>query len=82
MSNKNQKFNTTDLALATFLKLSGLEVASATPAKDNPHKIIFSFDDVETAVTLKNAYFNNNATVDPLKFINQYRNMKAMVSQS
>lgn len=76
----NSLFKTTDLALATFLKMSGMELKSSTPSPDNKFKFVFAFSLPDKAKKLKNAYFNRQATVDPLEFINMYRNLKAMVS--
>jgi hypothetical protein len=66
-------FDTNDLGLAAFLKLSGLELKIMTK---NKGRTIFCFKDKPERKQLVGDYFNGKARVSPLAYKNLLRDLK------
>ena len=66
-------FDTSELGLAAFLKVSGLEIKIMF-RKGN--KTIFSFKDTPERKALVDDYFTGKAKVDPLAFRSTMRDLK------
>lgn len=66
-------FETHDLGLAAFLKLSGLELKLTTR---NRGKTMFCFKDTDQRKQLVSDYFEGKARVCPLAYKNLMRDLK------
>ncbi len=66
-------FETKDIALAAYLKISGLNTKKIYAMGK---KVIFSFIDIPERKKLVDDYFNGLARVDPLLYKDAMRNLK------
>ena len=66
-------FETKDIALAAYLKISNLNIKKIYSMGK---KTIFSFIDTPERKKLIDDYFNGNARVDPLIYKDAMRNLK------
>ncbi len=73
MSIGEMLFDTPELGLASFLKVSGLEIKVMFK---NKGKTVFSFKDTPERKKLVDDYFTGRARVDPLAFRGTMRDLK------
>ena len=66
-------FETKDLALAAYLKMTGLKIRKIYNSRN---KTVFSFIDVPERKSWIDDYFNGRAKVDPLIYKDTLRNLK------
>jgi len=76
MREMNHSKEISDLGLATFLNIINHQMI-ATP-KANGHRSVFIFQASEKIEEDILAFYNRTARVDPLNFIETYRNLKAL----
>lgn len=68
-----------DLALASYLVTIGHKILSFKPERN---KVIFVFEDSNNLEADILSFINRRASVDPLSFAEQMRNLKALVLRS
>jgi hypothetical protein len=73
----NENKEISDLALATFLSVTGHKLSS-TP-RTSGRKAIFIFEASEKLEKDILAFYNRTARVDPIGFAETFRNLKALV---
>lgn len=71
-------FSTSDLPSAVFLKMQGLVILKVT--KEGPRATI-TFGDTEKRGSLLLQFFNKQTQVEPLAFLEEIRNLKALIRQ-
>jgi ssRNA-specific RNase YbeY (16S rRNA maturation enzyme) len=74
-----EKYKTSDLYFASFLKCVGVALITT---EIEGKKISFVFEDKGTIKELKKQYFNREATVPALNFVDEIRSMKALTYMS
>lgn len=73
------KVETQDFYLSAFLCMNGLPIKSM---KDAGHRKLFIFDDTERYQELKQKYYWNKASVSPLEYKKEIRNLKDLIMNS
>ena len=74
-----KEYSTSDIGLAGYLKLKGMEVKEVAERRG---RTVFIFIDREDRRGLVYGYFNNHAEVDALTYKNILRDMKNFVINS
>lgn len=77
--NVNERYKTSDLYFASFLKTVGVPLLGT---EVEGKKISFVFADSGTIKELKKEYFNRTAIVPALTFVDEIRSMKALTHMS
>lgn len=72
---ETNKYTTSDLYLAAFLKLKGNKML----VDKNKNKAIFSFDKNDDLMVLINDYLNENGSCSPLQYTNSIKNLKNLI---
>ena len=75
----NGTFHTSDLALAAYLKIKGYSIRATT--HDNDGKGTFQFQDSAERPDDVLGFFNRQAEVEPLAYLDQFKSLKAMLKQ-
>lgn len=70
-----EKYVTTDLYLASFLKLKGHKISISK----NKNRISFEFDKTIDLEDLVTQYLTETATCDPLLYTNSIKNLKNLL---
>lgn len=73
-------FQTEDLALATFLRLKGLELSDVFRLSRD--RATFSFEDTAERPQRVSEFYNRDGSVEPLGFIATLRLLKKMAAES
>jgi hypothetical protein len=73
----NQKKEISDLALCAYLSTLGYKLTS-TPTNSYGNRTIFIFEASQKMETDILNFYNRTARIDPLAFIETFRNLKAL----
>lgn len=71
----NTKYTTSDLYLASFLKLKGHKISITK----NKNKVSFEFDKDTELDNLVRQYLTESASCDPLLYTNSIKNLKNLL---
>ena len=71
----NTKYTTSDLYLASFLKLKGHRISISK----NKNKVSFEFDKDTELDNLVRQYLTESASCDPLLYTNSIKNLKNLL---
>jgi hypothetical protein len=71
----NEKYTTSDLYLASFLKLKGHKISISK----NKNKVSFEFDKDDELEGLITQYLTETASCDPLLYTNSIKNLKNLL---
>jgi len=71
----NTKYTTSDLYLASFLKLKGHKISISK----NKNKVSFEFDKDTELDNLVRQYLTESASCDPLLYTNSIKNLKNLL---
>lgn len=71
----NTKYTTSDLYLASFLKLKGHKISISK----NKNKVIFEFNKDSELENLVTQYLTESASCDPLLYTNSIKNLKNLL---
>ena len=71
----NTKYTTSDLYLASFLKLKGRKISISK----NKNKVSFEFDKDTELNNLVRQYLTESASCDPLLYTNSIKNLKNLL---
>jgi len=72
-------FRTSDLALATFLKLNSLELLSVSSVGRSKSTFMFRETDARQALVLD--FFNHRGQVEPLEFVSVFKSLKGLAHE-
>lgn len=72
-------FRTSDITLATFLKVSGIELLSVSPV--GRVKSSFVFQNTNKRQTLGLDFFNHRERVDPLEFVSVLKSLRGFTNE-
>jgi Domain of unknown function (DUF5659) len=72
-------YKTSDLALASYLKLNGLSLTDIEFAGGS--KAMFVFLDTEDRQKLLMEFYNHQGSIDPLDFLNVFKSLKGAASE-
>lgn len=77
--NMNKYFETSDLALATFLSLSySIEYID----RNNPQKVVFSFRDDGQIQAIVERFWKREFSIEPIAYFDQLRLLKSRIYKS
>lgn len=71
----NTAYRTSDLHLATFLKISGLRLIDVLPSG---RRAIFVFEDGADRQKLVLRFINQQGQVEPVRFVEAWKSLKAL----
>ena len=71
-------FRTSDIALASYLIIRGYSVADIV--RDSGTRATFCFEDQPDRASQVLEFFNRQAVVEPLAFLDNVKSLKAMLS--
>lgn len=77
MQKINNRYSTPDLKLSTFLLSSGILLSSVS--KDDPKKIVFNFENDDSIPKLIEAYWNDEAVVNPKQLFQCWDYLKKLI---
>lgn len=75
---EKRTFSTSELPLSAFLILNRFELL--TVDKEHQGRATFHFHDKTERPNLVLRYFNKKATVEPLAFLEEIRNLKGLIN--
>jgi len=74
---KTNVFKTTDFYLSCFLYSKNFHIINTEKLNDN--KVYFVFEDMPDRQELLNQYYNNNANVKVLDYVNSINALKSII---
>ena len=75
---KKSEYVTYDIGLTAFLVVAGYNIISIKKTEKNISSFQFNGSDSISADILR--YYNRNVSVEPVTFLQQIKNLKAMIS--